>query len=142
MEKDFDRWNSTKKNIEKKDWHTLYREQEVWWCSIGANVGFEQDGKNELFERPVLIFRKFNKEMFWALPMTSKNKEGKFYHPIMLNGITRSIILSQLRLLSTKRLIRRVSKISDKEFGRIGKAIIDVIKTDPLRGPRVPNGNL
>ena len=142
MKKDFDGWNSTKKNIEQKAQCVLYREQEVWWSSIGINVGFEQDGKNELFERPVLIFRKFNKEMFWALPMTSKNKEGKFYYSIMVNGIKRSIILSQLRLLSTKRLIRRVSKISDKEFERIEKAVVGVIKTDPLRGPQVPNGNL
>ncbi len=30
------------------------------WCSIGINVGDEEDGKNELYERPVLVIKKFN----------------------------------------------------------------------------------
>ena len=44
-------------------------------CHLGANVGFEQDGIGEDFLRPVLILRKFNVYMFWALPLTKL--EGK-----------------------------------------------------------------
>lgn len=143
VQKDFQKWHTLKSNIEAENKSLLFREQEIWWCSLGANVGFEEDGKNELFERPVLIFRKFNKELFFAFPMTSKKKEGKFYHSIHLHNIERSAILSQLRVLSIKRLIRRLGKISNKQFIGLENAFISLIKeTDPFRGPPVPNGNL
>lgn len=59
-------WHSLKEKIELKNIEEIrFREQEIWWCSLGENIGCEEDGKNELFERPVLILRKFNHEMFW-----------------------------------------------------------------------------
>lgn len=36
----------------------LFYEREIWWCSLGVNIGFEQDGTNDLFERPVLVIKK------------------------------------------------------------------------------------
>lgn len=143
MEKDFKKWHALKSNIDAEHKSPLFREQEIWWCSLGANVGFEEDGKNELFERPVLVFRKFNKELFFGLPMTSKKKEGKYYYSLNFHDAERSAILSQLRVLSGKRLIRRIGKISDKQFSMLENAFLALIKeTDPFRGPQVPNGNL
>lgn len=143
MEKDFQKWHALKSKIDAEHKSPLFREQEIWWCSLGANVGFEEDGKNELFERPVLILRKFNKELFLGLPMTSKKKEGKYYYPVHLHDIERSAILSQIRVLSGKRLIRRLGKLSDKQFTGLENAFILLIKeTDPFRSPLVPNGNL
>lgn len=57
MEKNFDKWNGEKKRVNIRDENTLFHEREVWWCSLGVNIGFEQDGKNDIFERPVLIIR-------------------------------------------------------------------------------------
>jgi len=143
MNKDFQKWHTLKSEIDAKHKSPLFRKQEIWWCSLGANVGFEEDGKNELFERPVLVFRKFNKELFLGLPMTSKKKEGKYYCAINLHDIGRSAILSQIRVLSGKRLIRRLGKLSDKQFFALENSFILIIKeTDPFRGPQVPNGNL
>lgn len=143
MEKDFQKWHTLKSRIEKEHQSPLFREQEIWWCSLGANLGFEEDGKNELFERPVLIFRKFNKELFFGFPMTSKKKDGKFYYSFPMHDTERSAILSQLRVLSGKRLVRRLGKMSDKQFSLLENVFIGLIKeTDPFRGPRVPNGNL
>ena len=39
-----------------------FAEGEIWWVSLGQNVGYEANGKNEKFERPVLVVRKFNKD--------------------------------------------------------------------------------
>lgn len=143
MQKDFQKWHTLKERIHISNDIILFREQELWWCSLGANIGTEEDGKNELFERPVLIFRKFNNEMFWGLPMTSQQKEGVFYFSFPLHGEDRTAILSQLRMLSAKRLIRRMSKMSDKQFKLLEDSLMRLIKeTDPLRDPRVPNGNL
>ena len=74
FEKKFDPWNDEKKSLEKRPVLRVH-EGEIWWCSLGVNVGDEQDGKNDLFERPVLIVRKFNNSIVWAVPMITKIKE-------------------------------------------------------------------
>ena len=143
MKRDFQKWHGLKSKIDEKNSSVLFRSQEIWWCSLGANVGVEADGKNELFQRPVLIWRKFNREMFWGLPITSQEKSGKpFYFHITIHNQIYTVVFSQLRILSTKRLIRRLGKLSDKQFILLNEAMIDFLhETDPLRGPRVPNGN-
>lgn len=143
MNKNFDKWNNLKKEIQLHREPPLFREYEVWWCSLGVNIGFEEDGKNEMFERPVLIFRKFNKNIFWGLPLTSKEKENKFYFTFEFNNRRSSVILSQLRVFSGKRLIRRMGRVNRKTFDEIESKVLTLTKeTGPLRGPRVPFGNL
>ena len=129
--KDFDNWNIEKKNIENVGHETLlFHEREIWWCSIGLNIGDEQDGKNELYERPVLILKKFNNKLAWVLPMTTKHKEGIYYYPLSYKGKTFSVILSQLRLVSTKRFHRLVRKISPHQFEGIQNKLVGLIKKD------------
>ena len=73
--KNFDTWNKEKKNLENIGHDTLaFHEREIWWCSIGFNLGDEQDGKNELFERPILVLKKFNNKIAWVLPMAPNQK--------------------------------------------------------------------
>lgn len=45
MEKDFDAWNEYKKELEIKNQTILYKEGEIWWTSIGVNIGNESCGK-------------------------------------------------------------------------------------------------
>lgn len=71
----FDEWNIQKQEINLREKLVLFREREIWWCSIGKNIGAEQDGKNEFFERPVLVCKKYNNEQFFGFPLTSKNRE-------------------------------------------------------------------
>ena len=52
--KDFDRWNEKKKHVEATERIFYVKEREIWWCMLGVNVGREIDGKNDVFERPVL----------------------------------------------------------------------------------------
>lgn len=42
----------------------LFNEGEIWWCSIGMNIGVEIYGKGGRFTRPVLIFKKFTANSF------------------------------------------------------------------------------
>ncbi len=42
--------------------------------SIGKNVGREQNGSGRDFERPVLIIKKWNNEMVWGVPLSTKQK--------------------------------------------------------------------
>jgi mRNA interferase MazF len=70
MQKDFDEWNK-KKCLENTVFSDYVNTREVWWCSLGLNLGFEQDGRNELFERPVLVVQKFSKDIVLVIPFTS-----------------------------------------------------------------------
>jgi mRNA interferase MazF len=103
----------------------FFHEREIWWASLGVNIGYEQDGKNETFERPILVVKKFNRHILWALPLTSKEKIGKYYYQIEYGGEKSTIILSQLRLISSKRLIRKIRKLPSGEF----KKIKDILKS-------------
>ncbi|MCX6714182.1 MAG: type II toxin-antitoxin system PemK/MazF family toxin [Candidatus Vogelbacteria bacterium] len=126
MAKDYSNWHNKKTVIDKVDEERVFfHEREVWWCSIGLNVGFEQDGKGEEFARPVVVFKKFNKEVFWAIPLTTRNKTGRFYVIVDLgDNIERSAIISQLRLIDAKRLRDKFGVVNETDFAKIEKAII------------------
>ena len=125
--KEFKRWNSLKEKIDKKERIVFFRKKEIWWCALGLNVGFEQDGKNNNFERPVLILKKFNKDVLWIVPLTSKNRTGKYYFQVKYNNKTYSVILSQIRLISSRRLLRKIRTFSDVEFEKVREFIKELI---------------
>jgi len=129
MKKDFKKWHNAKTEIDNSPKRLFFHEREVWWCSIGVNVGFEQDGKGEEFTRPVLVFKKFNNEVFWALPLSTRIKKGKFYQTANLgDNMPRVVIISQLRLIDAKRLIDKAGVISKDSYLNIQKAVIDLCK--------------
>lgn len=124
MEKDFNGWNLEKITIENRHEEILFHEREIWWCSLGINIGFDQDGKNDLFERPVLIIKKFNRDVLLALPLTRTNKTNKYYYSLAQNEEENSsVILSQIRLISSKRLLRKMRMVPGEEFQQIVKRL-------------------
>src|SRR3989344_3034277 len=128
MKKDFQKWHDKKNAIDQNlDPRVFFHEREVWWCSLGLNVGFEQDGRGERFARPVLVFKKFNKEVFWAIPLSTKVKKGKFYVSVELgDSVPRVVIVSQLRLVDAKRLLGKIGMIPKGNYALIQKAVINL----------------
>lgn len=123
MKKDYRAWTPIKKtlnNIEKP--RLFFHEREVWYCHLGENVGFEQDGHGDQFLRPVVIIRKFNNEIFWGVPLTRTQKDLPFYFTFILQVDTEELnekstaVLSQVRLVDAKRLRRMIGYISEKDF--------------------------
>lgn len=101
-----------------------FYEREIWWCALGVNIGFEQDGKNENFERPVLILRKFNEYMVWVLPLTSKDKkDSQFYQETEYEEGRFFVILSQIRTISSKRLLRKIRTLPEEEFTQVREKV-------------------
>ena len=133
IKKDFDGWNKIKKQVEAKpiDKELYFHEREVWWCSAGVNIGIESDGKNGHFERPILIVKKFNGEMIWIVPLTSKEKSGSYYQRIVHDGGISWVYLSQLKTISSKRLMRKIGMISEAEFDLVVNKIGEYIKIGP-----------
>jgi len=127
MEKDFDKWNNIKKETHTKQSLPLFSEREVWWCQLGVNIGSEEDGKGINYLRPVLIVRKFNKNIFYGLPITSKIKNDMFHIVINSGEIQGSVILSQMRLIDAKRLSHLFSKITNNELNDIKKKLKNLI---------------
>jgi mRNA-degrading endonuclease toxin of MazEF toxin-antitoxin module len=123
MNKDFDSWNKVKKDINGKSGPPFYYVREIWWCSLGLNVGSEEDGKNELYERPILILKVFNKKMVRVVPLTSSDKEDDNHTPVLFLGIQSSAKLSQLKTISTQRLSRRLCILDHSQFEKVVVAL-------------------
>lgn len=110
--KNFDVWNISKKKLHGKEILPQFSEYEIWWCSFGLNIGYEVDGKNDLFERPVIIYKKHNKFTFLGIPTTTKNKTNKWFLPLNSSGTEFILNYSQIKTFSSARLLRRMGKLS------------------------------
>ena len=127
MKKDFDNWNNKKIRVHQEESRVFFHEREVWWCRIGLNIGYEQDGKGGNFSRPVIIFKKFNNEVCWIIPLSTKIKRGKFYIQVDLKDkIQRVAVISQLRLIDAKRLYQKINMLSKYDYKNIQSAVIDL----------------
>lgn len=129
MKKDFKKWHSRKELINKIEPRPFFHEREIWFCYLGVNVGYEQDGSGDDFLRPVLIVRKFNNEIFWGIPLTKSRKkistgvERYYYQFSFVHGIKSIAILSQIRLFDARRLSRHIGSLSEKEFNELTKKL-------------------
>jgi mRNA interferase MazF len=125
--KDFDGWNILKKKIEERN--IIYcNEREIWWCSIGENIGSETSGKNQLFERPVLILRVYNSQQIVIVPLSSRQKKDRFHQRIFFAGEYGWCILSQVKTISTKRLRRKFFRVDRKQFKQVITTYIDLFR--------------
>ncbi len=123
MVKYFDAWNAHKKQIHDGGENKLYHAREVWWCNLGINIGFEQDGSGDSGERPILVLKGFSRQVCLAVPLTTSEKKNPYHFPLGKIGDRNSFaIISQIRLIDTKRLINKVCTIDEALFEDIRKA--------------------
>ena len=132
MDSQYNNWNEIKIAIEYENIIVGFKERDIFYMSIGKNIGFEQDGKGENFVRPVVIIKGFNKNMFFGIPLSTKMKEGKFYYKFQFQKkdelVENIALLSQMRLFSTKRLLNKIGVISKEDFIKMKnefKSLID-----------------
>lgn len=116
IQKDFDKWNNRKKRIHTRAERILFHERKIWWCALGANIGYEQDGKNHDFERPIIIARQLSPDTCAILPLTTKKRLEKFQAVINHGNIKNYALLDQIRVIDARRLLRKIGLASEKEF--------------------------
>ncbi len=137
MDKDFNTWNTKKQAINNKapNRDLFFHPGELWECSFGINIGVEIDGKNEDYQRPALIIKKFNGDMLWVLPLTTKFKNTKYHYKLPNSDIDTYVVLSQIRTISSKRLLRRIGRIASSVFDNIIKELTKILNDEsPLAG--------
>ncbi len=127
MEKDFDEWNSKKKQLDVVSRKLLFKEGEIWWCSIGVNVGEEVYGKGEYFRRPVVILRKLSGNTCIVMPTTTRERNGSWYHHLNIRNKDRWVMMNQIRLISANRLWVRESTLSREEFEELKKSVAGLL---------------
>lgn len=126
--KNFLEWIGIKQKLDTHEYNPpLTSEGDIWWCSIGENVGVEIGGKNERFTRPVVVLKKFGRLGFLAIPTTTKKREGSWYVPFSHKGVIEIAMLSQARLVSYKRLDKRMGTLDEADFKRIKEAYISLL---------------
>ena len=119
-QKRFSEWILVKEKVDNhKANPPLFKEGEIWWANIGENVGSEINGKGEMFFRPVIIYKKLCSQTFLAIPTSTKQKEGTWYVPFIFNEINEVALLSQIRIISYRRLGKRMGEISFKDMEKI-----------------------
>ena len=129
MIKDFDEWNNQKKNIHMSKLRPFFHEREIWFASSGINIGFEQNGNGEEFLRPVIVIKKFNNEIFWGISTTTKNKSGKHYFQLTYKkDRCTTAILSQFKLIDSKRLRYHIGNVNETDFLEMKKRIISFLE--------------
>jgi mRNA interferase MazF len=114
--KKFESWFGIKHHIEGNTGFRSFEEGQIWFCYLGENVGHEECGKGDEFLRPVVVIKKFNKHIFYGLPTSTKHKDNKFYYDLKLDKNNTFALMSQLRVIDSKRLKYKLAKLPDKEL--------------------------
>lgn len=124
MKKDFDEWNEQKKGIHNNDDVLFYHEREIWWCALGVNIGFEQDGSGDEYRRPGLILKGLSAKTCLIVPLTASPQKHFLRPPIgMVESKEAHALLSQIRVVDTRRLIRKIGYLKKDTFEIIRKAV-------------------
>ena len=117
MEKDFNEWSAKKNIINNISEIPNFHEREIWICFLGLNIGFEQDGREGDFKRPVLIVKKFNNQVCLIIPLSTTNRRGEYYFTFIFDPKIISVaILSQVRLIDARRLDCKIGHMNEDDF--------------------------
>jgi mRNA interferase MazF len=127
MLKQFKKWIIKKESIHNRNKVPSFKEKHIFWCGLGENIGNEENGKNTNFERPVLIIRKFNKNLFWGVPLTTKIKDNPFYIKITFRGKIQCAMITHIRVMDSKRLYNYFGELDKKDFEKVKQAVKNCI---------------
>ena len=103
MHKDFDSWNEKKKKLDSSNKKFLFKEGDIWWCSVGVNIGKESCGKGRNFLRPVLVLKKLSNHGFIGIPLTTKLSTNLWNIFLIVDGKKANAQIHQMKMLSSSR---------------------------------------
>ena len=127
----FDEWNKVKKIIHSKENIVGYKEREIFWIRLGKNVGSEEFGKGDEYQRPVVIVKKLTNNLFFAIPLTSKIKNGSYFYTFTFKTkknkiLTNTAMILQLRTFDKKRLMGRIGTMPKNDFENLLEKVREI----------------
>ena len=129
MFKEYDDWNNIKKKIAKSNHKPPYfKEGDIWWVSVGYNIGNEVYGKGKDFLRPVLILKKFNSYSFIGIPLSSKVKNKPYHSSVVVRNQKNSALLFQIKTFSSLRLQHKLTDLNTRDYLKVKKLIQSMFK--------------
>lgn len=142
--KKFLEWMTIKEKLHNKEHKPpLVSERDVWWASIGENVGSESNGKSGLFSRPVIIFKKLSHGFYFVIPTTTQNKKGSWFVPTRHHGRDMVACLHQARAIDYRRLSTKLGELDDQDAAnvRVGfeKLYINIPRSLERGRGKIPN---
>lgn len=121
-EKEFDSWNNLKKKLDNRP-QVYCREGDIWWCHFGINVGYEQNGSGTDFLRPVIVLKRINHGTLICLPLTTQLRHNKDHVAIYFKDSFETVILSQIKMIDARRLLKWRGQVSMYLLWKIKKAL-------------------
>jgi mRNA interferase MazF len=136
MLKNFTEWIRLKESLHVATHKPpLFKEGEIWWCSVGENIGVEVNGKSKDFTRPVLVFKKLSRDGFLCIPMSTQQKQGSWYVAVTQQGKTVTMLLSQLRVMSSNRLHAKMGELDDADCAQVATAFVNLYLSSNKKFP-------
>ncbi len=118
---EYDKWNEVKKTLSTKKKMVSFKNRDIFWMSIGKNLGYETFGKGENFVRPVLVFKKFSRNTFLGIPLTTAIKNDIFHYEFNIKNSSKInyASLSQIRVFDVSRIGNKLDKMSIQDFHKL-----------------------
>lgn len=118
--KRFAEWLALKEKLhEKQHKAPLVSEGEIWWASVGENVGSEINGKSGVFSRPVIIYKKLSHSFYLVIPTTTKLKTGSWFIHFRQQGKDMVACLHQSRTIDYRRLSNKLGELDDSDLQKV-----------------------
>ncbi len=143
--KQFNKWNQVKQETELINKRVYFKERDIFWTRIGENIGFEQNGKGDEFQRPILIIKRYTNDMFLGVPLSTTLRDGSFYFQFNFSEDKKSTaLLVQHKLYSHKRLMKKIGMINKDDFEQLKIKLHNLIFGDDFCSSKKksdPEGN-
>lgn len=129
MIKQFIKWIGLKEKLHEKNVKPPFvSEGDMWWVSLGENVGSEINGKSDLFTRPGVIFKKLSHGFYFVIPTTTQEKKGSWFVEFFHKGKRAFACLHQARAVDHRRIFSKLGTLDDEDFKRIRQGFNDLYK--------------
>ncbi len=106
----------------------LVSERDIWWISLGKNVGSEINGKSHKFSRPGIILNKLSGSFYLIAPTTTREHKGNWYVKIRQSQKESYVCLHQVRTIDYRRLLEKLGQIDESDFKQIKQCLMDLYK--------------
>ena len=135
----YDTWNNLKKQLDSKEKIITFYQGNIYFMSIGMNIGHESYGKDNLFLRPVLVYKKLTNTTFLGIPLTSKEKIGSYFFQFSYKKNKKSTAMfHQMRVFDIRRTEYLSGKINKNTYQNLETKVNEFMKVTSSKRRGMP----